>query len=285
MVVPLTVTIASEFRVYSRWRAWCFTPRMRRRSTLARSLRIRFATVVRDGRAAVGWTQAELGVRAHVSRGMIARVETGDVNLTFEAGGTILEALGIQADLYVRMPFVAGPRRQRDAAHARCSAYVQRRLERAGWLVAREVEVVHGRSHGWIDLLAFNPLTRVLIVIEIKTQLDDVGEVERTLGWYQREAWGAAKARGWRPARVAGWLLVLATEASDDRIRVNREALAVAFPGRVPGLLDSLPARALAMIDPSSRRRDWLIRSRVDGRRSVAPYRDYADFMRSIRGS
>ena len=38
--------------------------------------------------------------------------------------------------------------------------------------------------------------------------------------------------------------------------------------------------QGLAMIDPSSRRREWLIRTTVDGRRSAAPYVDYADFMR-----
>jgi hypothetical protein len=37
--------------------------------------------------------------------------------------------------------------------------------------------------------------------------------------------------------------------------------------------------QSLAMIDPSSRRREWLIRTAVDGRRSAAPYADYADFI------
>lgn len=76
--------------------------------------------------------------------------------------------------------------RQHDTVHAICSGYVDRRLHRAGWTVAREVEIVHGRSHGWIDLLAFEPTTRTLVVIEVKTRLDDIGGLERQAAWYVR---------------------------------------------------------------------------------------------------
>jgi hypothetical protein len=58
---------------------------------------------------------------------------------------------------------------------------VQRRLEAAGWLVVREVRIESGRYLGWIDLLAFDPVTKTLLVIEIKTRLDDLGDLERTL--------------------------------------------------------------------------------------------------------
>jgi len=196
----------------------------------------------------------------------------------------ISDAMGLEVDLSLRPPFISG--RQRDAAHAQCGAYVQRRLEASGWLVEREVEIVHGRSHGWIDLLAFGPATRSMLIIEIKTEVDDLGRIERTLGWYGREAWTSARRLGWRPIRTAVWLLVLATEVNDERIRANRDALAAAFPGRASEIQAALarqapsPPRALALIDPRSRRRDWLMRSRTDGRRSPAPYPDYAGFMR-----
>ena len=68
----------------------------------------------------------------------------------------------------------------------------------------REVEVVHGRSHGWIDLLAFDPRTGRLVV-EIKTRLDDVGAIERQLGWYRRMAPAIARAQGWEVRQTTGW--------------------------------------------------------------------------------
>lgn len=212
---------------------------------------------------------------------MVGLVELGKANVTVDTAGRLLSALGLTVNLRVDLPF-ADPR-QRDAGHARCVAYVQRRLERDGWLVQREVEIVHGRSHGWIDLLAFNPHTRTLLVVEVKTELHDVGRIERTVGWYEREAWAAAHRLGWRAAHVRGLLLVLASEASDVVIVANRQALAQSFPTRAMAVLTA-GTRGLALIDPSSRRRDWLLRSRADGRRSAAPYRDYADFVRRSRG-
>jgi hypothetical protein len=218
---------------------------------------------------------------------MIARIESATVNVSLDVAARVCNALGVQVDLVFRTPFIVDRRPQRDAAHARCSAYVQRRLETAGWLVEREVEIVHGRSHGWIDLLGFEPRCLTLLIVEIKTETEDLGRIERTLAWYRREAWASARRLGWRPVRTATWLLVLATEINDERIRVNRDTLAAAFPGRVAEAEATLagyganpPPAALALIDPRSRRRAWLIRSRIEGRRSLAPYPDYAGFMR-----
>jgi hypothetical protein len=86
-------------------------------------------------------------------------------------------------------------------------------------------------------------------------------------------------------ARVVAWLLVLATDEVDAGLRTNRMVIDEVFPVRATAMMDRLvdtgapspDGRGLALIDPSSRRRDWLIRCRIDGRRSEAPYRDYRD--------
>lgn len=111
---------------------------------------------------------------------MVSRVERATVSPSLEVSARLFGALGVEAELVVRVPFLMDRQRQRDPAHARCAAYVQRRLEKATWTVRREVEVVHGRSHGWIDVLAFEQRSGTLLVIEIKTQLDDLGQVERS---------------------------------------------------------------------------------------------------------
>jgi hypothetical protein len=38
------------------------------------------------------------------------------------------------------------------------------------------------------------------------------------------------------------------------------------------------------LVDPISRRRAWLWRTRLDGRRSTPPYRDYRDAARRLGG-
>jgi hypothetical protein len=174
-----------------------------------------------------------------------------------------------------------------------CSAYVQRRLEAAGWRVAREVRIDGGRYIGWIDLLAFHEPTGILLVIEIKTRLDDIGAIERSMDWHVDRARAAAVRSGWQPATVVPWLLALASDEVEDSIRRNRAIWDAAFPMRAiamgslaraprggPSLHDrtsKVLGRGLALIDPRSRRRDWMIRTRLDGRRSPPPYRGYAD--------
>ena len=47
-----------------------------------------------------------------------------------------------------------------------------------------------------MDLLAWHPATGLLLVIEVKTELHDLGANERQLNWYEREAWAAARRLG-----------------------------------------------------------------------------------------
>ena len=254
------------------------------------SLRRTFARVCRETRLRLGLSQERLATAVGVSRGHIARIELGRANPSLDLVARIASALGLEIDLVARTPVIIGARSQRDAVHARCSGYADRRLRELGWLTAREVEIVHARSHGWIDLLAFDPTSGTLIVIEIKTSVHDLGEVERQIGWYERSAPGVAARLGWRTRRVASWLLVLATDETDAFVRANRDIVARAFPMRATemsglvtgGTWPAVGGRGLALIDPRSRRREWLIRSRSDGRRSPAPFVDHADAARRL---
>lgn len=253
-------------------------------------LRVTFARLCFETRTMLDISQQALADAVGVSRAYISTVESGRANPSLDLVSRVADRLGIDIDLLARPPLVVA-RPQHDLVHARCSGYLDRRLRRAGWEVRREVEVVHGRSHGWIDLLAFDRRTGMLLIIEVKTRLDDLGAIERQLGWYQRSAMGLAQEMGWRPDRVAGWLIALASDEVESSIRTNRDALRAAFPMRADQMttiiggqiLPGASSRGLALIDPSSRRREWLVRSRSDGRRSQAPYRDYADAAHRFR--
>ena len=273
----------------------CFTPTMTTRGSLrparsltARRLELEIGRSVRDSRHATGWSQRELAVRSGASRSLVSKVELAAGNVSIERAVALLDALGVDVRLETRSVHLMGVGRQRDPGHARCQGYVHRRLQHEGWTVRREVEIGDGRSRGWIDLLGFHPDTGRVLVIEVKTEIDDLGRVERQIGWYEREAWAAARRLGWRPRALGSALLVLATEANDERIRINREALATAFPVRAVSLLgwlreplaQPLGGRAVALVDPATRRADWLLRSRLDGRRSTTRYESYADFVR-----
>lgn len=259
---------------------------------VARPTREVLGAAVFDLRKVIGWTQEELGARVGMSQSEVSRVEHGRlVDLSFESAERLLTAMGARIVISVDAPFLGDRKRQREPAHARCSAHVSSRLRRAGWEVATEVEIGGDRSRGWIDVLAYHPGTRLLLVIEIKTEIRDLGAIERALNWYEREAMIAARRFGWQPRGRLGCLLLLATDANEARAAANREPLLVGFPVRARDLAGAIDrtggskdgGRALAMIDPVSRRAAWLRPLRIDGRRSPAPYADYADFMRVIR--
>lgn len=252
-------------------------------------IRVTFARLCRDNRIRLRLSQRRFADSVGVSRGYIANIERGRANPSLDIVGRIAAALDLEVEFLVRAPVIIGDRRQHDLVHARCSGHADRRLRTAGWLTAREIEIVHGRSHGWIDLLAFDPSSGTLLVIEIKTRLDDIGAIERQLGWYERSAFDVAKRLGWRPRRVVTWLLVLASDEVEDTLRANRELMARAFPIRARAMSEllvggDLPVRGrgVALIDPVSKRRVWLMPSRVDGRRSPAPYSTYADAARRL---
>jgi transcriptional regulator with XRE-family HTH domain len=256
------------------------------------TVRMAFGRGCLETRIALDVSRQALADRVGVSARYIALIERGEANPSLRLVERIAAALGLDIMLEIRPPvFPAGPR-VRDAVHARCSAYVDRRLRGLGWVTAREVEIVHGRSHGWIDLLAFDHRTGTLLIIEIKTRLDDLGALERQIGWYERMAWQAARRLGWRPARIVSCVLALASDEVERVVRSHRDLLRVAFAMRAPQIADLLDrpdadftGRGLALIDPSSRRRDWLIRTSIDGRRSLLRYLDYADAARPAASS
>jgi hypothetical protein len=77
----------------------------------------------------------------------------------------------------------------------------------------------------------------------------------------------------------------------DRALLANRDAIDQAFPGRAGHMLAVIRGterpldRGLAMIDPATHRADWLIRSRIDGRRSNAAYMGYRDAARALQPS
>jgi len=240
------------------------------------------ARTVRAVRTAVRWTQRDLAAQSGVAQPTISRIERGSMpGLSVAALDRLCVALGIRYSITWDPPrTIATPR---DHVHAMCSAYVARRLAAAGWIVEREVEIGGDRSRGWIDGIAFHPARSVLLVTEIKTEIDDIGAVERQLNWYAREAGHVARARGWRPTTTTSALILLASRANDLILASSSDVFRLGFPGRarafralVDGHLTDMP-RAVAMIDPRSRRVAWLLPTRLDGRRTPAPYRDYRD--------
>jgi DNA-binding XRE family transcriptional regulator/Holliday junction resolvase-like predicted endonuclease len=237
-----------------------------------------------------GWTQDELGNAAEVSRSLIAAIERGTRDASLESLERVARALDAELVVELRAPLVVGRADQRDAAHAACAAAVRRWLDRHGFECVTERPIVDGRVRGWIDLLAFDSIAKRLLVVEVKTELRDLGGLQRQVGWYVRAARAAVTDRGWRPSEVVALVVFLATAENDTRLTAQREAINQTFPLRGRALDDALaggrfPGWGLTMVDPRRRGSRIWMGLRLDGRRLDAPYASYADFMRVVRVS
>ena len=245
-------------------------------------------SAIRASREARRWTQARLGAAVRLSGSQVGRIERGEVaDVALRLASEILEATGGRLDVrFVTALTPAG--KVRDRAHARCVAYVMRRLERAGFEVVTEVASVEKHSYGFIDVLAYHPVEHWVIVIEVKTEIRDVGGVDRQVSVGERGAWAASHQRGWRPRAVNAWLLVLATEENDRRLAEHRAYIDRAFTLRHrvlqaavdgAGPVPERGLRGIAMIDPASRRRAWLLPTWLDGSHRSRRYRDRPEYL------
>jgi transcriptional regulator with XRE-family HTH domain len=227
-------------------------------------------------------SQQELADAVGISRTYLAAIEAGRANPTTGLVERMGDAMDTRFELIAHGPILMSRRAEADVVHARCSAYGSRRFGTIGLELGREVGVLDGRTRGWIDLLAFDRRTGTMFIVEIKTDLDDVGRTERQIDWYERVAMTTDLAKRWRPRIIRTWLLLLATSAVEDAVARHRDLLATALPARAGAMrrcltgeaADDVPHRGLALIDPRRRGREWLLPTRVDGRRSPAPYAD-----------
>jgi transcriptional regulator with XRE-family HTH domain len=250
-------------------------------------------SLIRESRQLIGWTQRELAHHAGTSQSTVSRIEAGQAGTTDLATiGHLLVALGLRPSIELDLRHLGDRRRQADAVHAVVNGFGARKLERWSWLTATEVRLGDGVPIGWVDLMAFRPADRALVVDETKTEIHDVGGMQRSIAFYHREAWAAAAALGWVPSRVEVLVLALDSTAVARQLAANRDLVTRAFPGDVDRMAawlqypDAPPPNGwtLATCDPATRSPDWLRPTTLTGRPTAPRYADYADAARRLLG-
>ena len=177
-------------------------------------------------------TQLDLAGRAAVSRGVIVRIERGGAaNVTVETLERIAAPLG--ARVLCRLSWNGeGLDRLLDSRHAAIVEQIVRILGGAGWLIATEVSFNHFGERGSIDILAFHPATRLLLVIEVKSVVPDVQASLVTLDRKERLALQIARERGWSAVGVSRLLVIREDRTARRRIADHAATFANAFPDR-----------------------------------------------------
>jgi hypothetical protein len=119
-----------------------------------------------------------------------------------------------------------------DADHAAIVEQVVRFLATAGWLVSTEVSFNVWGERGSIDVLAFHPGTRILLVIEVKSVVPDVQATLMTLDRKERLALENARERGWDAVAVSRMLVIRENRTTRRRVEEHAATFGNAFPDR-----------------------------------------------------
>jgi hypothetical protein len=146
------------------------------------------------------------------------RSEAGRIgHLKLDVIRDFAEALGGR----VVLPVTSGagdPRLLIDEGHAAIGEHWKRRLERWGWLLRVEVSFNRYGDRGRVDLLAFHPESRALLVVEVKTVLWDVQATLGSMDVKRRIAPLVAREIGWQPTSAVPLLLVAASTTVRRRL-------------------------------------------------------------------
>lgn len=122
------------------------------------------------------------------------------------------------------------------AGHSQLHEELARHLDRAGgWVHEPEATFSVYGERGAIDILAWHAGYRMLLVVELKTELVDVQELLAGVNRKRRLAGELARDRGWDPAATSVWVVMAEDHTNRRRVAAHRHVLRGALPvdGRV----------------------------------------------------
>jgi transcriptional regulator with XRE-family HTH domain len=192
----------------------------------------RLGTAVRSVRIRRGWRQCDLAAAARVSPSTVSRIERGRLGaLQLETVRRVAAAIDIRVDVLAR--WRAGDldrllNARHSALHESVAAWFRHAIP--GWTLSPEVSFSIFGERGVIDILAWDAIRRVLLVIELKTDVADANELVGTFDRKMRLARQIGRERGLDPEIVSGWVIVAPGRTNRARVAAHGAMLRGAFP-------------------------------------------------------
>lgn len=112
-----------------------------------------------------------------------------------------------------------------DAAHAGIQHAIATSLRVLGWDVRVEVSFNHFGDRGRVDVMAFHPLSRIVLVVEVKSGLGDLQETLGRIDVKARLARQIAAELGWGDVRAVVPALVIGDSRLARRTVARHAAL------------------------------------------------------------
>lgn len=199
----------------------------------------RLAAAIRQVRQSRGWRQVDLAERSGTSQTAVSRVERGRLGgLSIDRIRAIGAALDIRVDVSPRW---RGGELDRllNRRHSELHESVARTFAARwpAWILAPEVSFSIYGERGIIDLLAWQPGRRALLVIELKTEVVDVNELLGTFDRKRRLANRIAAERGWNAATTSAVLIVRSGRTNRRRLAAHSTLLRSILPDDRPTVL------------------------------------------------
>jgi transcriptional regulator with XRE-family HTH domain len=203
---------------------------------------VQVGSVIRAVRIRRGLRQSDVAALAGVSQTMVSDVEAGHLEqMSLRLVRRVGAAVGVSLPLGPRW---RGPELVKllDEKHAAMVGEVVERLRDLGWQAIPEHTFSIQGERGSVDVFAWHPITRAVLVVEVKTMIRDLQDLVSTLDRKRRLGPLLARRLDWRPL-LFGTVLVLPGETQ------ARNAV-----GKHLAVLDAvLPARTIDV-------RRWLTR-------------------------
>lgn len=214
--------------------------------------------------------------RAGVSQGVVSLLERGHLE---EVSLAKLRAIAraLDAEFVVQLRWRGGDLdRLLDEGHASLVGAIVDLLKQSGWHVRVEVSYAVYAERGSIDVLAWHPGSRTLLVVEVKTELVSVEETLRKHDEKVRLASAIARQQlHWQTTSVARILVLPELSTARRRVERHRSAMGSAYPMRGPQLRRWLAApdggaSGLLFLAVATRRPGPVARKRISQVRRVA---------------
>jgi transcriptional regulator with XRE-family HTH domain len=193
----------------------------------------RLGSVIRSVRIRKGWRQVDLASAADVTREDVSDVERGHAStVRLSRTVAICGALDIRLDFQPR--WRGGDLdRLLNARHSGMAESMARWFGHLPeWIIRPEVSFSIYGERGVIDFVAWHPVRHALLLIELKTELVEIGELTATADRRRRLAPRIGRDLGWVPDIVGMWVAVRNVSTNVRRIRQHSAVLRAAFPER-----------------------------------------------------
>lgn len=196
---------------------------------------IRAGRLLRALRRRRGLRQVDVAIAADVGQATISLIERGHLDrLAIRTIRSVFAVVDARFDSAVSWRGGAIDRLL-DERHSLLVGAVADLLRAESWLVELEVTFSVYGERGSIDILAYHPATRTLLIVEVKTELTSIEEAIRRHDAKVRLGVEIAADRfGWPVDAVPPSRLLVVLETSANRRRVSRhdQSLGVAYPAR-----------------------------------------------------